>query len=310
MVQKVDVFICHASQDKNAFVRPLAESLRRLDVTVWFDEFSLKIGDSVSGQIDKGIANAKFGIVVLSKAFLKRPWPEHEYRGLVNRDIEEDLRLLPIWHGVTKSEVARFSPSLSDKFAIDTQGHDAEEAAIKILRTVRPDLYEQSSQADLERLASGDAIRELQHEIERLREQVEEFQCPKCSAPLITRVDAPMDDEQKHWDVVETYECGLQVFGGVTRYPCPSDPLFPSWNDYKVVCQRTTAMAGYEWRCDAWPKTEMARKVHIECCYGHSEDHAREKIKATYLYRSGRITNTEWMRVQMDDDNPQDVQSN
>ena len=121
VVQRVDVFICHASQDKNAFVRPLAESLRRLDVTVWFDEFSLKLGDSVSGQIDKGIANANFGIVVLSKAFLKRPWPEHEYRSLVNRDIEEDLRLLPIWHGVTKSEVARISPSLSDKFAIDTQ---------------------------------------------------------------------------------------------------------------------------------------------------------------------------------------------
>ena len=45
MKQQVDVFVCHASQDKDGFVRPLAEALRRLGVTVWYDEFSLAIGD-------------------------------------------------------------------------------------------------------------------------------------------------------------------------------------------------------------------------------------------------------------------------
>ena len=66
MTEKCDVFICHASADKKAFVRPLAEALCRLSVTVWYDEFSLHLGDSVSQQIDKGIAAAKFGVVVIS----------------------------------------------------------------------------------------------------------------------------------------------------------------------------------------------------------------------------------------------------
>ena len=65
----------------------------------------------MSEQIDRGIAKAKFGIVVISRSFIGRKWPAHELRGLVNRDVEEDLKILPIWHGVSKSEVKEFSPS-------------------------------------------------------------------------------------------------------------------------------------------------------------------------------------------------------
>ena len=300
MNQQVDVFVCHASQDKDSFVRPLAEALRRLGVTVWYDEFSLSLGDSVSRQIDKGIANSRFGIVIISRAFVGTPWPEHELRGLVNRDIEEDLRILPIWHGVNKQEVAAFSWSLSDKFAIDTQKHDAQESALKILRTVRPDLYERSPRAELERLASGEAITELQGVIDDLREQISGYQCSVCEAPLSTRNDAPIDDSQKHWDVIETYECGHQVFAGYTQYPCPKDPHFPTWDDYNIVCERTADMPPHSWRCDAWPKTDMARKVHLDSDYGQTEVHARQKVKARYLYVSGRISNMEWNRLRME----------
>ena len=295
-----DVFICHASQDKDAFVRPLAEALRRLGVSVWYDEFSLEVGDSVSQQIDAGIAGARFGVVVISRAFLRRRWPKHELRGLVNRDVEEDLKILPIWHGVTKGEVAKFSPSLSDKFAIDTQVHDAQESAIKILRMVRPDLYAESPRAELERLASGEAITELQSAIEELRKQMAEYECPVCGAALSTRVDAPMDEEQKHWDVIETYECGRRVFGGMIQYPCRSDPKYPSLDDYDIVCKETTETSGFCWRCDARPKTDMARKVSVKSCYGNSENHARKKVEAEFLYQAGRIGHNEWMRIQMD----------
>ena len=222
MRKDVDVFICHASHDKDSFVRPLAKALRGLGVSVWYDEFSLEIGDSISEKIDAGIAEARFGIVVISKSFLARSWPKHELRGLVGRDVAEDLKILPIWHGVTRSEVAGFSPSLSDKLAIDTQTLGAQEAAIKILRTVRPDLYERQSTDQLETMGSGAAIVELQEEIEKLRQQIAEYRCPFCSALMSTRSPAPLDPEQKHWDVVETYECGLEMFAGEIRHPCPS----------------------------------------------------------------------------------------
>ncbi len=295
MVERCDVFICHASVDKQAFVRPLAEALRRLGVSVWYDEFSLHIGDSVSQQIDRGIAAAKFGIVVISRAFIGRAWPEHELRGLVSRDVEEDLRILPIWYGVSKRTVTKWSPSLSDKFAIDTQRDDAQEAAIKILRTVRPDLYRKHPRAEHERLASGTALVELQKEIEELRRQIAEYRCPHCAAPLSTRVDAPADAEERHWDAVETYECGLRTFGGMLEHPCPSDPNFPSLGDYDLVCDQT---ADDEWRCDAWARTKMARLVRLDSSYGRTEVEARQRMEATYMYRAGRMTNQEWFRIQ------------
>ena len=297
MTEACDVFICHASADKSSFVRPLAEALRRLGIAVWYDEFSLDVGDSVSEQIDKGIAAARFGIVVISRAFIGRPWPEHELRGLVSRDVEQDLRILPIWHGVSKRQVSEWSPSLSDKFAIDTQRDDAQEAAIKILRNVRPDLHRKHPRAELERLASGAALVELQKEIDELRRQIAEYRCPYCGASLSTRVDAPVDAEEKHWDTIETYECGLQTFGGMLQHPCPLDPNFPSRGDYDLVCDH---MADDRWRCDARAKTKIARLVRLDSSYGRTENEARQKMEATYQYRAGRMTNKEWFRIQMD----------
>ncbi|MER8847480.1 toll/interleukin-1 receptor domain-containing protein [Mesorhizobium australicum] len=160
--EKPDVFISHASPDKATFVRPLAEALRKLGVAVWYDEFSLELGDSISQQIDRGIASSRFGIVVVSPAFISRNWTQHELHALVSRDVDQDIRILPVWHGVTRKEVSDFSPSLADKVAIDTSHVDAMEAAIRILRTVRPDLYSAHPRAELERLASGAAIAELQ----------------------------------------------------------------------------------------------------------------------------------------------------
>ena len=70
-----DVFISHAWEDKDAIARPLAEELRRRGFDVWYDEFSLKMGDSLRGSIDYGLANSRFGLVILSKNFFAKHWP-------------------------------------------------------------------------------------------------------------------------------------------------------------------------------------------------------------------------------------------
>jgi len=53
-----DVFICHASEDKDRFARPLAESLRNQNIAVWYDEFSLMLGDSLRRAIDRGLRDS------------------------------------------------------------------------------------------------------------------------------------------------------------------------------------------------------------------------------------------------------------
>jgi hypothetical protein len=297
VTEKPDVFISHASPDKATFVRPLAEALRKLGVAVWYDQFSLELGDSISQQIDRGIANSKFGIVVVSPAFISRNWPQHELRGLVSREVEQDIRIIPVWHGVTKKEVSDFSPSLADKLAVDTSQVDAMEASIQILRTVRPDLYSSHPRAELERLASGDAIAELQEEIESLQAALEEYRCPHCGAALSTRTDAPMDDEQKHWDLVEVFDCGFRLFGGSVDRPCPQDPRFPQFKDYEIVVLSGQLGGGEGFTAQALPQTDMARKVCFEAGSGQTEGEARSRLEAHYLYAAGKITNAEWFKA-------------
>lgn len=72
MQKEWDVFISHASEDKDSFVRPLAEALAQLGVRVWYDEFTLNLGDSISRSIDKGLASSQFGLVVLSESFISK----------------------------------------------------------------------------------------------------------------------------------------------------------------------------------------------------------------------------------------------
>lgn len=128
-----DVFISHASEDKDSFARPFAEHLKSLGVNVWYDEFSLKWGDSLRKKIDKGLASSKFGIVVISRDFIQKDWTEYEFNGLVAKEINGSGRILPIWHNITKSEVINFSPSLADKMALSTANNTVEEIAEKLL---------------------------------------------------------------------------------------------------------------------------------------------------------------------------------
>ncbi|WP_413734321.1 TIR domain-containing protein [Sodalis sp. RH21] len=132
-----DVFISHASEDKDSFVRPFAEQLIAIGIKVWYDEFSLKWGDSLRKSIDKGLANSRFGIVVLSKSFVQKPWTEYELNGLVAGEIEGTKRILPIWHEISKSEVMKFSPTLADKLAMNTLTNTIEEIAEQLLPLIR-----------------------------------------------------------------------------------------------------------------------------------------------------------------------------
>ena len=103
-----DVFISHASEDKNEFVRPLANALIDEGMTVWFDEMTLKIGDSLRQKIDKGLANSKVGLVILSPSFIDKGWTNYELDGIVTRTVSGEQVLLPIWHEITKTTSCGF----------------------------------------------------------------------------------------------------------------------------------------------------------------------------------------------------------
>lgn len=127
-----DVFISHASEDKNDVARPLAEALRKNGLSVWYDEFELRIGDSLRRKIDKGIANSNFGVIVISRDFISKGWTNYELDGLITRAVNGKQTMLPIWHNITKREVINYSPSLADKLARSTTDFTVEEIADEI----------------------------------------------------------------------------------------------------------------------------------------------------------------------------------
>jgi TIR domain/Protein of unknown function (DUF1566) len=115
-----DVFISHASEDTEEVARPLADALRKAGVKVWYDEFSLQLGDGLRRSIDRGLADSRYGLVVLSPHFFAKEWPQRELDGLAVREASSGKIILPIWHRINRADVERFSPMLADKLAVST----------------------------------------------------------------------------------------------------------------------------------------------------------------------------------------------
>lgn len=116
-----DLFVCHASEDKDDVARPLTDVLTRRGRTVWLDELELTIGDSLRQRIDEGLRESKFGIVILSPSFFAKRWPQWELDGLAQREMLSGRKIvLPVWHRVTAEEVAAYSPPLAGRLAART----------------------------------------------------------------------------------------------------------------------------------------------------------------------------------------------
>jgi tetratricopeptide (TPR) repeat protein len=136
-----DVFISHASEDKEPFVRQLANELTGLGLKVWYDEFELKVGVSLSRSIDIGLTNSRYGVVVLSSAFFGKDWPEQELDALLTRDIGGKTLILPLWYGVDREDVAKYSAILADRFALKATTQNISSVANELLAVIRPELF-------------------------------------------------------------------------------------------------------------------------------------------------------------------------
>jgi TIR domain len=118
---KADVFISHATEDKENVARPLAKGLRRRRLAVWFDEFSLRPGDELQRSIEEGLRTSRAGVAVLSSAYFSRRWPRLELEALLGREAMDGKPvLIPVWHGVTHGEVYNYSPIVAGRYALLT----------------------------------------------------------------------------------------------------------------------------------------------------------------------------------------------
>ena len=113
-----DVFLCHASEDKAAVVRPLAAALDSAGITFWYDEAEVQWGDSITGRVNEGLRQSRYVLVVLSEASVKKPWPQRELNAALNIEASTgEIRVLPLVVGDPEQRkgILETFPILNDK---------------------------------------------------------------------------------------------------------------------------------------------------------------------------------------------------
>jgi hypothetical protein len=139
-MKRRDVFISHASEDKEGLARPLAEGLLAAGVSVWYDEYCIRLGDDILFKIEEGLVNSQFGVIIFSPRFFeaKKTWTLREYTGLVaGEDVDKGKRIIPIWHDITRDELYTKSPTIIHRAALKSWEMSVAEMAKKIAEHIR-----------------------------------------------------------------------------------------------------------------------------------------------------------------------------
>ena len=110
------IFISYASENKISAAKPLAKSLLNRGFKVWYDEYSLFLGDSLKKTIDRGLTQCDYAVIILSKAFFSKHWTQEELDGVVALESQRREKIvLPIMFEITYEDVVRYSPTLAGK---------------------------------------------------------------------------------------------------------------------------------------------------------------------------------------------------
>ena len=131
-----DVFISHATADKEPFVDSLRAGLRRLNINVWYDADEIDWGDNLKAKIFNGLDKCRFGIVVISSEFLGRAWTEMELNELLQRqDKSGQKTILPLLYNLTVDEMKNRYPILENfKARVVKANEDVKDIVIDFAR--------------------------------------------------------------------------------------------------------------------------------------------------------------------------------
>lgn len=113
-----DVFICHASEDKDEIVRPIVEACTQAGISCWYDEAEIEWGDSITEKVNEGLVKSRYVVVVFSSASAGKKWPQRELNAVLNQEASTgEVKVLPLLVGSEREKediLSRF-PLLNDK---------------------------------------------------------------------------------------------------------------------------------------------------------------------------------------------------
>jgi TIR domain len=114
---RINVFLCHATEDKAAVAVPLSQSLQS-DVHVWLDQDAIKPGESIFYSVSAGLNECNYGVVILSPNFAAKSWAKSELAALWSFRMTQNKVLIPVWYNLDRQQVTELSPLIVDLKAI------------------------------------------------------------------------------------------------------------------------------------------------------------------------------------------------
>jgi hypothetical protein len=123
-------------------------------------------------------------------------------------------------------------------------------------------------------------LEEIASTLQRLKDEIREYKCPYCGAPLAERVG-----DLDHFR--EAFQCGYDSLDGVVKRPCPWDPQFPQMEDYELRFVPIETDPANPWFCIAFPKTDMARSLQLQAG-GRTKEAAERNVRAQYAQYAKR----------------------
>lgn len=130
-----DVFLCHAWDDRKGPAKELHDLLEAAGVKVWFSEKDLGLGVPMMRAIDKGLANCRVGLVLVTPAMLNRLPKE----SVADKELSALLagnQLVPIVHNTAYEALRNVSPLLASRTGLDTSEDSMAVVAEKIAELV------------------------------------------------------------------------------------------------------------------------------------------------------------------------------
>jgi len=148
--EEYDVFISHASEDKEDYVEDLVKEMNSQNIKVWYDDDSIEWGDNLRTKIDFGLAKSKYGIVILSKDYIRKYWTQQELEGLFQRETTDKKVILPIWHKITKNEVQEFSPMLASRKALNSAMYSIKEVVDELIKLLPMHIKSEETKVEID----------------------------------------------------------------------------------------------------------------------------------------------------------------